>query len=265
MFRSIKIAKEVGGQPPAMPADIIRYMTRQPLDFDPGERYAYSNFGYSLLGRVIERVSGADYGQVVRSKVLAPLGIRRMKLGVTLVGGRAEHEVRYYDAKNRTGKAVMGPVGEQVPLPYGAWCLEAMDAHGGWIASAVDMVRFAAAFDSPSRCRILSADGVGTMFERPADAAGHDAQGKPKDVYYACGWNVRRAGKDGRNTWHTGSLDGTSTLLVRRTDGLDWAVMFNCRDGAGGKQIAGAIDPLVHKAADAVADWPRVDHFNKWL
>ena len=33
-------------------------MLRQPLDFDPGNEYAYSNFGYCLLGRVIEKVSG---------------------------------------------------------------------------------------------------------------------------------------------------------------------------------------------------------------
>ena len=37
---------------------IIRYMLGKPLDFDPGTRYVYSNFGYCLLGRVIEAVTG---------------------------------------------------------------------------------------------------------------------------------------------------------------------------------------------------------------
>jgi len=37
----------------------IRYMLTQPLDFDPGTQYAYSNFGYCVLGRIIEKIAGA--------------------------------------------------------------------------------------------------------------------------------------------------------------------------------------------------------------
>ena len=57
MFRSRRIAKAAGVDAPAMPAAIIRYMIGQPLDFEPGSRYAYSNFGYCVLGRVIERIT----------------------------------------------------------------------------------------------------------------------------------------------------------------------------------------------------------------
>ena len=41
--------------------DAIRYMLAQRLDFEPGSRFAYSNFGYMLLGRVIEKISGDSY------------------------------------------------------------------------------------------------------------------------------------------------------------------------------------------------------------
>jgi CubicO group peptidase (beta-lactamase class C family) len=265
MFRSVKIAKNLKVPPPAMPEHIIHYMTAERLDFDPGNRYVYSNFGYSLLGRVIERVGGAPYGEYVRRQVLAPLGISRMQLGATLAGGRRPHEVRYYDRQDRTGPSVMGPLGEQVPLPYGTWCLEAMDAHGGWLASAIDLVRFAAALDRPEQCKILKPASIETLFARPSDAAGHKEDGGLKDVYYACGWNVRQVGRNGgHNTWHTGALDGTSTLMVRRHDGVNWAVLFNNRKTENGKELAGTIDPLVHRAADKVTHWPDQDQFGQF-
>jgi N-acyl-D-amino-acid deacylase len=265
MFRPLIIARAAGVPPPAGPEAIIRYMMGKPLDFDPGSDYAYSNFGYCLLGRVIEVVSKQPYEEYVRKEVLAPLGIRRMRLGHTLPARRAPDEVHYYDEKQRTARAVVGDIGRQVPLPYGAWYLEAMDSHGGWIASAVDLVRFASAFDDPQRCPILRPASIRIMFGRPEGRAGYAADGKPKAPYYGCGWMVRPVGDKGAsNDWHTGSLDGTSTLLVRRHDGLDWAVLFNNRNGPKGEVLSGAIDRLVHEAADAVKTWPRTDLFPKY-
>ncbi|HEY7158001.1 MAG TPA: serine hydrolase domain-containing protein [Gemmataceae bacterium] len=259
MFRSRTIVKELEVRPPARPRDIIRYMLRRPLDFDPGTKYAYSNFGYCLLGRVIEKVSGQSYEEYVRKNVLAPLGIRDMRLGETLLEKRARGEVKYHVPKGAVGPAVMGPQLEKpVPLPYGAWCLESMDAHGGWLASAPDLVRFAAAFNDPQRCKILKPKSIEVLFARPPGASGHKPNGEPRDAYYACGWMVRPIGDTGKaNTWHAGSLDGTSTLLVRRQDGLTWAVLFNSRNSAKKVEPAATIDPLLHEAADAVKNWPR--------
>ncbi len=135
MFRPILIAKVQGVKPPAGPTDIIHYMTKQKLDFDPGERYAYSNFGYCILGRVIERATGQSYEAAVQKHVFDPIGVKNTQLGHTLTA--AKNESHYFDAKNRTAKAIMGPdFGKPVPLPYGTWHLETMDAHGGWISSA---------------------------------------------------------------------------------------------------------------------------------
>jgi N-acyl-D-amino-acid deacylase len=253
MFRPVLIANALHIPPPARASDVVRYMMDQPLDFDPGQRYAYSNFGYCVLGRVIEAVSGQTYEHFVQRQLLAPLGITDMRIGKTLPAQRAVREVTYYSPKERTGSAVVGPeLGKQVLMPYGAWNLEAMDAHGGWIASSPDVVRFAAALNRPGR--MLSAASLQTMVARPAGRAGYDRDGKPRETYYGCGWNVRPEEGNRINAWHNGLLDGTESLLVRRADGLTWAVLINT--SAGGR-LARAIDPLLHEAADQVKTWPR--------
>ena len=233
----------------------------KPLDFDPGTRYVYSNFGYCLLGRVIEKVTGKSYEDFVRTSILAPLKIRDMHIGKTLEDGRRKNEVKYY-AKGSGASVFGGNAGKKVRFPYGAWHLEAMDSHGGWVSSAVDLVRFAAAFDDPARSPILKQATIQTMFERPKGPSAYEKNGRPKAAYYACGWLVRPVGFFGKsNNWHNGALSGTSTILVRRYDGLNWAVLFNRRGGKTGKLLSGLIDRRVHQAAAAVKTWPDSDRF----
>jgi CubicO group peptidase (beta-lactamase class C family) len=266
MFRSVLVAKVLNVLPPAAPQHIIHYMLGRPLDFDPGSRYARSSFGYCLLGRVIERVTGVAYERYVQQEVLAPLGVHRMRLGKTLPAQRVADEVVYYDAQDWTGPAVVGTIGEPVPLPYGTWFLEAMDAPAGWLASAVDLVRFAAAFDVPAACPILRPESIATMFARPAGPAGYEADGTPKAVYYGCGWQVRPIGQQGQaDTWHLGGLDGTSTLLARRYDGKNCAVLFNTSNGPDGQRLAPKIAGLLHQVADRVQSWPPTDQFPQLL
>jgi N-acyl-D-amino-acid deacylase len=264
MFRPNIIAKALGTTPPAEPEHVIRYMLGQKLDFDPGTRYAYSNFGYCVLGRVVEKVSGKSYDGFVREQVLKPLHMEETRLGKTLQP--AKGEVKYVDLKGRTAPAVVGPDrGKPVPRPYGAWYLEAMDAHGGWISSAPDLVRFASSLDDPKHCPILKADSIHTMFARPEGLAGHDKKGKSLESYYGCGWQVRviDAKTGALHAWHTGALDGTATLLVHQSDGLTWAVLFNTRENARGQNLSKLIDPLLHQAADSVKHWPKQELFKK--
>jgi len=265
--RPWQIAKAFGISPPITPVHIVRYMMGRPLDFDPGERYAYSNLGYLVLGRILETATGEGYEAHVKKQVLGPLGITKARLGRALFENRTEGEVRYYDAKKRMGRCLYPPrLGQQVPLQYGAENLEGFEAHGGWIASAVELARFAAAFDDPQGSRLLGAKAIAEMWARPAGAAGTEPNGEPKPAFYGCGWSVRPIGPKGRfNTWHTGFIAGTESLLVRRWDGLNWAVLFNTHHSPDGKSLAGLIDPRLHEAANAVKAWPDTDQFGKFL
>ena len=260
MFRSVEFAKALDRQPPASAQDVIDYMVDQPLDFDPGKQYAYSNFGYCLLGRIIEAKSGQSYEQFVQRRVLKPMGIKQMKIGRTQLPHRAKGEVKYYaDQDQKPATSVFPPVGEETPSQYGGWHLEAMDSHGAWIGSAREVCQFGSRLH-----QLLSTDELKAVVARPPKPLWSDPD--QQDHYYGLGWLVRpKNGKTSEteipgmpcNTWHTGSLPGTSTLLVRRWDGYSWAVLFNRRrseaesDDAG-KHMARVIDPLIHQAVDQV-------------
>src|SRR5271165_728898 len=73
----VQIAQANGKTPPASTEDTIRYMLGQPLDFDPGTRFAYSNLGYMILGQIVKRITHTSFEQYVRNNILAPLGIER--------------------------------------------------------------------------------------------------------------------------------------------------------------------------------------------
>jgi N-acyl-D-amino-acid deacylase len=261
-----QIMRALGLNGPPPPDDIVRYMLGRPLDFDPGAKMVYSNLGYLVLGRVIEAVTKAKYEAWVRKNVLAPVRAARVTLGKALPEKRPKGEVLYYDSKGRTGACLYPPrVGQQVPLPDGAENIEGFEAHGGWVASAVDLVRFASAFDYGRKSPLLSESSIKEMWARPEGAAGHDADKKPKAAYYGCGWSVRPVGDTGKaNAWHGGLISGTSTLLVRRWDGLNWAVLFNTDASADEKHPAALIDGPMHAAAAAVKKWPGLDLFAKF-
>jgi N-acyl-D-amino-acid deacylase len=238
-------------------------MLGQPLDFDPGARYAYSNLGYCALGRVIEAVTDQSYDTFVREKILAPIGISDMRIGASLDGGQAKGEVRYYTTDPSTTQCIFPNVSGKVSWPYGGFHLEAMDAHGGWIASAVDLARFAAALDDPKRSPLLQPATLQMMYAPPAPPAARQPDGGLNKSYCGCGWFVRPIEGTGKaNYWHTGSLPGTSTLLVRRWDGLSWAMLFNQRSDDK-KLPDDAIDAALHRAADGVVNWPKENLFSK--
>jgi CubicO group peptidase (beta-lactamase class C family) len=243
MFADKKISKALGAPLPITQADIITFMNGQPLQYTPGTKYAYSNYGYCLLGRVIEQKSGLSYEKYIKKFILLPLGITRMQIGHSNLEDRVSSEVTYESKRESV---------------YGSFNLENMDSHGGWLASAPDLARFAASFDDEANCPILSATSIETMFSLPATIAREKY--KAGDYYYACGWEVRDYGNGRRNTWHTGSLPGCYTFMARWSNGVNCVVLFNKR-GPGFDKI----DPILSKTARSISNWPDHDLFPEML
>jgi N-acyl-D-amino-acid deacylase len=253
MFIPIKAAAALGAPAPADTRTVIRYMLGVPLDFDPGARFAYSNFGYALLGRIIEKRTDRAYDAAVQELVLGPAGITRMCLGRTLPQFRHADEVLYYNYDEKElAEPVFAYVKEKVQWPDGGFNLEAMDAHGGWIASAVDLVRFASAVEGRGSPALLQPATIKQMLEEPPPPAN-----TRKDVYCGLGWNVRP--QSGDATWfHTGSLPGTTTLLVRTHSGLVYAALFNTRPKMDTK-FKNEVEAALGQAGEQVTSWPTHD------
>jgi len=105
-----------------------------PLTTAPGKTSYYSNFGYCILGRVIEKITGQKYEDYVKDQILKPCGISNMKIGGNTLAQRLPKEVKYYQSEYN---------------PY-SMNVSRMDAHGGWVASATDLAKLMVHIDRNS-------------------------------------------------------------------------------------------------------------------
>ncbi|MFZ3216596.1 MAG: serine hydrolase domain-containing protein [Candidatus Acidiferrales bacterium] len=203
-----------------------------PLTYPPGQNWAYSNFGYCVLGRVIEQVTGQPYASYVQENILAPCGISDMAIGRNKENQRAPYEVVYYGQYNED--------------PYKI-NLTRMDSSGGWLASATDLVQFLNHVGgAPGVPSILKPETIRTM-TTPSPAYPQSSPAK-----YARGWMV---GNDGAgNWWHNGSLPGSTTIMERTATGMCWAALTNTRTEPH-NEIDQAIDQMMWNIVRAVPEW----------
>jgi len=206
-------------------AQLIAWVLRnRPLDHWPGQSYAYSNFGYCVLGRVIEKVTRQSYATYVSEAVLNRCGVTDMAIAGNTLAERRRGEVKYY--------------GQGGDNPYNM-NVTRMDSHGGWIARPADLAQFAmhvSAFAPPAN--ILKGDTVRVMTTASSADSG-----------YAKGWQVNNA----NNWWHTGSLPGTSTIVVRTHSGFCWAAFTNTR--RDNSNLARDLDNLIWTMVQQVKGW----------
>jgi len=202
-----------------------------PLSYPPGQHWAYSNFGYCVLGRIIEQVSGQSYANYVQANVLVPSGIHGMRIAANSMKQRADNEVVYY--------------GQYDEDPY-KMNVTRMDSHGGWIATPSSLVQFLDHLGSPNMPSLLKPDTIHTMvMPSPAYSQSSDAK-------YARGWMVRNNGAG--NWWHSGSMPGSTTIMVRTATGLCWAALANTRTQPD-DEINAALDNLIWQMVRSVPRW----------
>jgi CubicO group peptidase (beta-lactamase class C family) len=195
----------------------------KPLKHPPGTHYAYSNFGYCVLGRVIEHFHGRPYDDFVREAIFSRCGIRDMRIAGNTLTQRFPNEVVYY-----------GQGGEN---PYNM-NVTRMDSHGGWLASPRELVLFLNhLFESAPN--LLKPGSIQSM-TAPSSAT----------LNYARGWAVNEI----PNWWHNGSLPGATTIMVRTHSGFCWAALTNTRTTSG-PNIGLALDNLIWGMVRKVGAW----------
>jgi CubicO group peptidase (beta-lactamase class C family) len=137
-----------------------------------------------------------------------------------------------------------------------------MDAHGGWVSSSLDLVRFGSFLMRSSGAPVLRQASLDLMWGPSPGSLGHDGSGARKNAYYALGWNVRH-GK-GTTVLHTGSLPGTSTLLLmHRETQTVWAALFNTRTGVKNVLPSKVMQDSIPGWTEGVTHWPVGDLFSR--
>jgi serine beta-lactamase-like protein LACTB len=202
----------------------LQLFADDPLEFEPGTRFLYSTYGYSVLGCVIEGVTGRAYAEVVRDAVFDPARMTRTAPEDlrALVAGRARGYVR--DEQGRLLNAALADMSHKVP-------------GGGISSTAPDVARFGLALLGG---RLLQPPTLVELL-RPRDAV----SGQTGTWGLALPVDTR----DGRpEAWHMGGQEGTSTALyMRPDDGTVVALLANLEG------VQPALLDLARRLADVVS------------
>ncbi len=212
MFIPTKIAAEMHTPSPPDFETTMRFMVSQKKCFEPGQLFDYSNFGYEVLGQIIEQKTGMPYEKYIQNHILTPLGIR-MNLSKNSPQKRGEHEVMYYDYQDAPKKLAIDGTNDSLPRTYGGNHIEGIRASGGWAGSASDIIRLALAIDGKNVPKdLISGESVKIMTAQT-------------DVYAGKEFGWRNCNEI---RWlRTGSLAGTSAILVHQPNGLTWVFLTN--------------------------------------
>lgn len=246
MFTPHAIARKMDVDLPVDCETIIRYTLGKKLNYQPGTRYSYSNLGYVILGEVIEKVTGIGYEDYIKIAILNPLGIYDMHLGNSYPEEKAVNEVIYYEAFKSAKVLAYDSNRDFVPKTYGGSDVKALGAAGGWISSPAEMLKLVIAVDGfDTKPDILQPESIRIMTSK--GKSGHDMMG----------WK----GSDGRGTWwRTGTLTGTSALVVRQKNGINWIVVTNTST-IRKSRIHSETSRMMFRAIAGIDTWPAYDLF----
>jgi N-acyl-D-amino-acid deacylase len=225
------------------------------LDFTPGERFAYSNTGYCMLGKIIEAATGTAFTDYANQHVLQPAIGKNYLPGKSLAS--MPGETQYFMNSGETNmRGAPGVSIWSVPTPYGSYSIENMEALGAWVATPTDVLKFFLAIDGAKGQRLLSPATFDTLTAPPILAVAP----RP-NRYYGMGLLIY---KDERqfNWYHDGSQPGVQALAMRSSAGYSWVIAFNTRVQSD-KRAAFYLefDRALWNAAKNVKTWPQGDLF----
>lgn len=243
LFESSLISRKLKLRRDVTVNDVVAFQLQQPLDFVPGSQQVYSNFGYLILGRVIQHVTNRDYTHAVRELVLVPAGMDSTRIGRSQLELRTKNEVVYH-MQNTTchrpfwghSTQVVGTIIPHVDAPYGQWDLRVLGSAAGWVSTATDLVRLSSFADSTNQPaprlsrRVLAEDVAASSC-------------------WQSGWKVGRESVHAsvaREFSINGYLAGTSALLWRADD-VSCAVLFNTDDSIRGGCLSDWARPIVRE------------------
>lgn len=214
--------------------EIIKMAADAPVDFAPGEKYSYNNTGFYLLGMIIEKVSGKEYGAFLQERIFQPLGMTSTRLNDLreVIKLRATGYA-WENGKLRNGEYV------SPTQPFSA---------GALISTVTDLAKWDAALYTEKLLKRASLEQMWTP-EKLND-------GKPLTYGYGWGVDLYRTRK---RVSHGGGINGFSTFISRFVDDkVTVIVLSNLEGGSAGRLADGIaefyIPALAENAPKAIAD-----------
>jgi D-alanyl-D-alanine carboxypeptidase len=204
----------------------------------PGTFYDYSNVGFWIAGRVVEKVSGKSYINYVKQELLAGTGVTQTDIAGKTESEKKTNEVKYYGQGNDAQYVY------NIAFPR-------RDSDGGIIASSTELLKFVTAIDGfTSRPDVLNSATISEFTSAPSFNPG-----------YACGIGMWGAEK----IWYNyGSLPGTRSGFMRHDNGMCVALILNSRVDPSTDEL-----PFVYAMQDLMLDivknssysWQDIDQF----
>ena len=244
-FNTDLVAKYLGKELPLSMDDMVQYATRIRLRARPGGWFNYSNLGYIILSKVVEKASGMPYETYVKDSVLAPMGCYDMHLANNFSDEFLENEVKYYEVREAEPVPAYDGSDTLVMKSRGGNDVHGLYGAGGWVASPVELLRFVSAIDNcPVKEEFLSQESIDfmTMYSKNFKPAG---------------W----ATVTSREWMRTGSMAGTSALIKAQKDGYTWVFISNSSSWTG-PALSRRMGRDITRALQRVKKWPEVDYFN---
>jgi CubicO group peptidase (beta-lactamase class C family) len=193
------------------------------LTAPPGQKFSYSNAAARLLGRVLERVEGTSYEELVRRRIATPLGMKDTALTVT-----PDTRRRLATGYDESGREV-------------ADAAERLQAAGGLRSSLADMLAYA-------RWHMEERDAAVRLSHQPTFVQGNYSVG--------LNWQVQQ-GAGRRLIWQEGTVPGfTSYCIVEPELGLALVILSNEADPTSSRALSGLANEILSAADDRAVKLP---------
>ncbi|MBL1287046.1 serine hydrolase domain-containing protein [Streptomyces sp. NPDC057067] len=204
----------------------------QAPEFVPGRSQHYLNINYTVLGLLVEKVTGDTYAHQVGERILRPLGLRSTSFPGTEPGIRGPH--------NRGYQVFTAPGGGTELRDVTVWGVTDTWAAGDLVSTTADLERFTRALFSGE---VVSGPLLEEMFTLPDPSVRTYGTGKP--AQFSAGLSVQTLG--GREVWgKSGGRWGYNSLVAATRD-LSRTLVYsvNSTDAKGQDMNATAMDVVV--------------------
>ena len=200
---------------------LLRIVLRRHLGYTPGTAQRYCNIGYTLLSLIIEKRTGMSYENFMQRYVLNPAGCYDFHIAGNYLKDRRKNETVYYMHSSSVPVPEFNNSGRMVVRCYGENDITTALGAGAWVASAAELCRLVASIDGDRTVPdVISPQSVKLMTQ------------EMPDHQFSLGWNFTPRNRP----WiRTGSLVGTSALVLRYPDGECWVFITNTSTWKGHK------------------------------